>query len=195
MTLFKLAAFAVLALSFTSRADAATVNLSGTNYDLGTVVSGQNGEIRTTQKDVEGGTAYAYVSGVLAANTIVEFTYQGTASFEPGKVIGNSSYTDSILGYSITADSDGATSVNAETLPVIVLAYLSDPKTGIVAIKNLSSVAVDFFCYALQDKGNSFKGVYAVYGASPVPLPPAALLFISGLTALAGAAKKFRAKA
>jgi len=181
-----LAAAFIVGLAFVSSGNAATLDLTGTNYDLGVVAVGQTGTITTTPISVSTHSSeYGFVLGMLAPKSVVIFTYTDTTSFEPGQLVSNSSYNDPINGFDITASSGGSpSSAVASTLPVIVTANISTPKNGTTTITNSSLVAVNFLSYFLG--GKSFKGATVTYSVSSVPLPSAAVLFMLGLVAIAG---------
>jgi hypothetical protein len=199
MKLSPLFAAAILAgVAFAPNAQASDVNFNGPNYNMGTVATGQTGTIATNPKTVTGGAEYALASGTLSPDTEIVFTYTGIPGTTAPKVLtAIGTYIDSGLTYYTTSQDNGSGAITVAysidpglppgvtvlsgSLPVLVTANIGSGKT---VIENLSSLDVSFSSYLKATRGLS--GITATYNVSSVPLPPAFLLFASGLIALAG---------
>ncbi len=138
---------------------------------------------------------YGTTAGLLDPNYQVVITYSGLPA---GTLFDQSSYGIDGTTYTVTSHTTPTGSLTAaysldssykytslppNTLPVLVTASITGT-TGIATIKNLSPTAVNFFSFFTGVQGLS--GITANAVISQVPLPPAFVLFASGLIALAG---------
>lgn len=178
-------AIALLGLLFSSPVSATTYPDSasiGLSQYIGLVSDGATGSVDNYNEDYIGSfDLYDSVTGKLAAYSKIVFSYAlDTGSAENGALYAGSSYSDISSIYSISLLSTGKyVSGSTSNLLVTVIADL-DSKIGTVIIENYSGSIVDFFAYLLGKNG-SIKDVVTTYGVSAIPLPPSALLFLSGI--------------
>ena len=180
--LFTAALIAGLALS--SSANATNVDLTRPTYSLGEIEAGPAVNFTAPTINANGNNLeYGRVSGSLAADTKVVFTYT---------ISGNTNNSGKLFAYSpydsgLTASSNGQGNSTAYAPLVTLLANLSTPETGpkvgTATIKNSSSSAIKFIVYFLSNQAS--LNIKTSYVAS-APLPPAVILFASGLLSLVG---------
>ncbi len=167
-------------------AHAATVDLTGKNYEFAdTVVGGQTGSITTKAIKIDDGNKqYAYASGFLAPFTQIVFTF--TTKKDSGYAYIHS--TVPYLTETVTARGhDGFPSVTSSNSLITVTASCVYDCEATSTLVNRSDMAVEFYTFLLDKNGNKAT---ATYIASSIPLPPAALLFATGLAALLASRKR-----
>jgi hypothetical protein len=160
--------------AFAPTAQAATVNMS-----LGTLDAGASGSYIGSPVNNLDYTA----TGKVAADTEAVFTLSAS-SLPAGLLSAAGSLGKNASLVSASASSIGTLS-SIGSLPVIAVAYLTGGYAT-VTIENLTSKAEAFTTY-FTDAITKGKSVFNVsYTVSSVPLPETALLFATGLIALAG---------
>ena len=185
-----LVAAIVVGLAFGSSANAATVN-SSTVGSLPT----PSGSYSTSGTGAFGSIADT-LSGSLNPNTQITILYTytnlnpaylietATGSNGLGQAISSLVATDN--GGAYTQLSNNHTSTSA-SLPILATANFSQ-NNGTVVFKNLSSTEAAGFSSVFNSifLGNGGASILVSYNITNVPLPPALILFASGLIALAG---------
>jgi len=203
-TLLTLAAFILFAGSMQS--NAATIDFTGFNYNMGTVVAGNNGAIATNDLSNPHGVFYDYAEGVLPSNTKITFTFNTDPSiysrYQYSFAEGVSQNADDTYIYRSWAASDGwfmnekagKDGVFAPTAPTFGLqttASLSSDKTiATVTVTNLSEVAANFKSYLFSPSSSISGLISTTYNVSAVPLPAALPLFGLALAGMAGYSRK-----
>ncbi len=193
--------FAVLAF-VPLEAAAAVVNYSGTDYDMGLAVAGNEGFIQTETS----GTAFDKISGVLPTQTKITFTYTTAHPYyylSRESLVSNGSFTIGSDSYSFFGDA-GSSRIIKGGKPVSSVEGFSfesvryvDTRTGgstwVNVITNLTGADVNFLTRLsslLAPSGVLSSGYYKVESIAPVPLPAALPLFGMGLAGIAAAYRR-----
>jgi hypothetical protein len=159
---------------------------------LGTLVAPASGcyHVNESTADLN---VHDAMDGSLAPNTMITITYS-YAGLSPWLLSvdanGANGEGASVVSVSAISGDSGSVVDSSSVNPfIIVLAKLDlDNSLGIAIIKNLSSVSASFHSIFNAEIDNPTYGgnVLVSYGVTPVPLPPAFLLFASCVIALAG---------
>ncbi len=193
-----LVAFSTLAANGASQA--ATIDFTGLNYNMGVVAVGQTGEIKTTH--IPFTPFYDFVIGELPSHTqiVFSYTFKGKAG-QKGSLEALATYLDNGFRYLLSSDGDAAklnllngqlTGISAATLPVSISTAMElDPNNknrayGTTTIVNLSAVAANFTSFFKSFHDIAKGHIKVTYTVSAVPLPAALPLFGFGLVGLAG---------
>ena len=195
-----LALLSFLALLCTAApANAATVNFTGLDYNMGMVEAGDEGIIRTKTREYEDGYAYDFAKGILPKLTAITFTYTFSAlTGNNGYVQGEVKYKDGPWRYFVADATDGW-SMNQKAfknnplhdtndqLDVSVIASMADDKeSATVTITNFSDFTANFKSYFFACDCFWTGKVSTTYAVTSVPLPAALPLFGLGLAGLVG---------
>ena len=180
MKIAKLLSIAIAALTISTAAQATnivTITLPGTTTSASTFAPvAANGA---------GGTEYV-LQGLLASNTKIVFDYLASASGIDHLLSGNLASQGQLgLGPLVASSSNGLTQNGV--LPVITTAFMFGgfAANGTVTLENLTGAAESFTAmFTTPNLGTNTGTIYTL--VSGVPLPPAMILFASGLIALAG---------
>jgi hypothetical protein len=150
-------------------------------------------QVRSSLTGVSGANDYTFTeAGTLAKNTKVTYTFTAT------NVLADSFYFESNLGTvggttkTLLFSSGGSSTLTVGGLPVLLTAAFTSTSStlgtlvGTIVLTNMTTsiknFAANFVAYLTQVSGTITVTAFT----SPVPLPPAAWLFISGLVVLAG---------
>lgn len=197
---------AIILIASSASSNAATINFTGFNYDMGTAVVGNMGTIDTAERGNPSGYFYDYAEGILPKSTAITFTFNTdpsiytryTYSFAEG--VGQTS--DGSFVYRSWAASDGWTlnekagtdGIFTPTAPDFRLqttASLSADKTvATVTVTNLSNVAANFKSYFFSPTVGIGSAIATTYKIASVPLPAALPLLGLGLVGFAAYGRK-----
>ncbi len=185
-------------------AQATTINYTGTSDYMGLVSIGQNGKItnqimpsKSNPKEHLLGAGFGFLPAM--SEIVFSYTFPSTTG-HLGHLFADAAYFEkkgsNIFSAFSTTDANGSFSkvFNTNThhthnvpSPILALAHISvDFKSGTTTIINNSDVSVAFSSYffALYC-GCTNPGVFATYEVSAIPLPPALIMFLTGLAGLA----------